>query len=49
MDDAYYDTITKHEALGTLIWIYMDDIGIATKIPSLQAHIDVVSDVLWVA
>ena len=27
----------------------MDDIGIATKVPSLQAHINVVSDVLQVA
>ena len=27
----------------------MDDIRIATKVPSLQAHIDAVSDVLQVA
>ena len=27
----------------------MDDIGIATKVPSVQAHIDAVSDVLEVA
>ena len=49
MDDIYYATITKHEARGTFIQIYMDDIGIATKVPSLQAHIDAVSDVLQVA
>ena len=42
-------TITKHEARGTFIRIYMDDIGIATKVPSLQAHIDAMSDVLQVA
>ena len=49
MDDIYYATIAKHEARGTFIRIYMDDIGIATKIPSLQAHIDAVSDVLHIA
>ena len=49
MDDIYYATIAKHEARGTFIRIYMDDIGIATKIPSLQAHIDAVADVLQVA
>ena len=49
MDDIYYATIAKHEARGTFIRIYMDDIGIATKVPSLRAHIDAVSDVLQVA
>ena len=49
MDDIYYATIAKHETRGTFIRIYMDDIGIATKVPSLQAHIDAVSDVLQVA
>ena len=49
MDNIYYATITKYEALGTFIRIYMDDIGITTKVPSLQAHIDAVSDVLRVA
>ena len=49
MDDIYYTTIAKHKVLGTFIRIYMDDIGIATKVPSLQAHIDAVSDVLQVA
>ena len=49
MDDIYYATIAKHEARGTFIHIYMDDIGIATKVPSLQAHIDAVSNVLQVA
>ena len=48
-DDAYYNTIIKHEALGTFIRIYMDDTGIATKVPSLQAHINAVSDVLRIA
>ena len=49
MDDIYYATIAKHEARGTFIRIYMDDIGIATKVPSFQAHVDAVSDVLQVA
>ena len=49
MDDIYYATIAKHEARGTIIRIYMDDIRIATKTPLLQAHIDAVSDVLQVA
>ena len=49
MDDIYYQTINKHEAQGTFIRIYMDDIGIATKIPSLQAHINTMMDVLQVA
>jgi len=49
MDDIYYTTIAKHEARGTFIRIYMDDIGIATKVPSLQAHIDAVSNILQVA
>ena len=48
MDDIYYATIAKHEARGTFIRIYMDDIGIATKVPSMQAHIDAVADVLEV-
>ena len=46
MDDIYYATIAKHEARGTFIRIYMDDIGITTKILSLQAHINTVLDVL---
>ena len=49
MDDIYYDTIAKHKAWGTFIQIYMDDIRITTKVPSLQAHINAVSDVLQVA
>ena len=48
MDNIYYATIAKHKARGTFIRIYMDDIGIATKVPSLQAHINAVSDVLQV-
>ena len=43
MDDIYYATIAKHEARGTFIRIYMDDIGIATKVPSMQAHNDAIS------
>ena len=46
MNTLYCDTIVKHEALGTFIRIYMDDI--ATKSPSLPAHIATVSDVLAV-
>ena len=49
MNSLYHDTITKHEAFGTFIRIYMDDIAIATRTPSLEAHIAVVTDVLTVA
>ena len=49
IDKIYYETIIKHPPLGTYVCIYMDKIGIATKVPSFQAHIDAVSDVLRVA
>ena len=54
MSDQYHSTITKHEALGTSIHIYMDDIAIATKptgsLDTIQAaHVAAVSDVLQVA
>ena len=49
IDNTYYEMIAKYETLGTFIQIYMDNIRIATKIPSLSAHIDAISDVLHVA
>ena len=54
MNDRYQRTIAKHEALGTFIHIYMDDIAIATKISGSPdqiqaAHITAVSNVLQVA
>ena len=49
MNALYRDTICKHEARGTTIRIYMDDIGIATKDLSLPLHEAAVSDVLQVA
>ena len=49
IDNTYYNTIIKHKVLGMFIHIYMDDIGIATKIPSLSTHVNAVSDMLWVA
>ncbi len=30
MNYIYRDMILKHEPLRTAIWVYMDDIGIAT-------------------
>ena len=54
MNDRYRRVIAKHEALGTFIRIYMDDIAIATKVAGLPdevraAHVAAVSDVLQVA
>ena len=49
MNDLYHDTIAKHEQCGTFIRVYMDDIAIATKHPSLDSHRDAVCDVLQVA
>ena len=54
MNDRYRQTITKHEALGTFIHIYMDDIAVATKTSGSPtqvqaAHVAAVSDVLAVA
>jgi len=47
MDDALGPTIIKFEKLGTIIRVYMDDIGIAThKNVGLQGHIDAVCAVL---
>ena len=44
------DIIAKHEQKCTTIRVYMDDIGIATKIGTdLQAHIEAVKDVLRVS
>jgi hypothetical protein len=48
MNVIYKEVIEKHEARGTIIRIYMDDIAIATK-GTLQDHIDAVCDVLRVA
>ena len=54
MNDRYRQTIAKHEALGTFIRIYMDDIAITTKVVGSldevrSAHVTAVSDVLQVA
>ena len=54
MNDRYRRAIAKHEALGTFIRIYMDDIAIATKLTGspeeiTAAHVAAVSDVLQVA
>ena len=54
MNDRYCSMIAKHEALGTFICIYMDDITVTTKLDRLPqqvraAHIAAVSDVLQVA
>src|ERR1700761_2181441 len=49
MNHIYHNTILKHETHGTIIHIYMDDIAIATKNPSLTAHVAAVRDVLMVA
>jgi hypothetical protein len=48
MNVIYKEVIEKHAARGTIIWIYMDDIAIATT-RTLQDHIDAVCDVLRVA
>ena len=49
MNPLYHDTIRKHEARGTTIRIYMDDIAIATKDLSLPLHEAAVFNVLQVA
>jgi hypothetical protein len=54
MNDIYRPIIAKHDLLGTVICIYMDNITIATKISlsplqSHAAHVAAVSDVLQVA
>jgi hypothetical protein len=48
MNVIYKEVIERHATRGTIIWIYMDDIAIATT-GTLQDHIDAVCDVLWVA
>ena len=49
MNMLYCDTIRKHEAGGTTIRIYMDNIAVATKEFSLLFHEAAVSDKLRVA
>ena len=49
MNNIYHDTIAKHEQRGTFIRVYMDDIVITTKHPSIDSHRDAVRDVLQVA
>ena len=54
MNDRYRSTVTKHEALGTFIRIYMDDIAVATKLNDSpdtirRAHVAAISNVLQVA
>ncbi len=48
MNYIYRDVILKHEPLGTMICVYMDDIGIATQ-TNLDDHKWAVHDVLQVA
>ncbi len=48
MNYIYHDVILKHEALGTTICVYMDNIGIATR-TNMTDHITAVGDVLQVA
>src|SRR5882757_9519792 len=50
MNAIFSDVILQHEAKGTTIRIYMDDIGIATKRPaSFQDHIAAVHDIFHVS
>ena len=49
MNNIYHDTIAKHENHRTFIWVYMDDIAIMTKHPSLANHREAVCNVLTVA
>jgi hypothetical protein len=48
MNAIYKTVIAFWEARGTIIWIYMDDIAIATS-GSREDHINAVQDVLQVA
>ncbi len=48
MNYIYCDVILKHEAHGTTIRVYMDDIGIATR-TNLADHIATVRNILHVA
>src|SRR6202012_134630 len=45
MNDNCKDTIAKHYKKGTIIRVYMDDIGIATSTTE-EAHIEAVHDIL---
>ncbi len=47
MNYIYRDVILKHKQQGTTIWVYMDDIGIATR-TNLDDHRAAVTDVLRV-
>jgi hypothetical protein len=54
MNDIFRPTIAKHDLLGTVIHVYMDDIAVATKVSlspeqSHAAHVAAVTDVLKVA
>jgi hypothetical protein len=49
MNSIYQQTIAKHKGWETHMCIYMDDIAIATKIPSLTSHVEAILDVLQVA
>ncbi len=48
MNYIYWDVILKHEPLGTTIWVYMDNIGIATRM-NMNDHKATVYDILKVA
>ena len=48
MNFIYCDITSKHEALGTTIQVYIDDIGIATH-TTLADHITAVRNVLHIA
>ena len=47
MDNIFRDIILKHDALGTTIWVYIDDIGITTH-TTLEDHIAAVYNILSV-
>src|SRR6266702_406031 len=47
MNHIYHNTIPKHEPLGMMIHMYMDDIGITTR-TNQKDHVAVVSDVLHI-
>ena len=49
MNHLFRPLIAKFQRLGTTIWVYMDDIGIATCKPDLKAHTMAVSVVLTLA
>ena len=48
MDNIFRDIILKHKPLGTMIHVYIDDIGIATC-TNLQDHIATVQDILSIS